>query len=198
MGIINNGLIKKFFVDAAVAAYRFVKFGTDDDHVAQSAAATDLSIGVSDSMGADAAEDSLDVVIDGAAEIEAGGTITRGQRVVPDSDGKAVAATPASIVQTIIAGGAAGAHVVTGIETTDTLLAVIEIDATDASETFADLTSEFTISDDDEIDNAAGTTTTGSGLLVTYRKALKRSPGIAAQSMASGDIGSVILAPADI
>ncbi len=74
----------------------------------------------------------------------------------------------AGIVQTIIAGGAAGAHTVTGIKTTDTLLAVIEMDFTDASETGADLLSEFTISATDTIDNTAGTDTSGGFLLVTY------------------------------
>jgi len=74
----------------------------------------------------------------------------------------------ASIVQTIIAGGAAGNHTVTGIKTTDTLVAVIEMDFTDASETGADLLSEFTISAANTINNAAGTDTTGGFLLVTY------------------------------
>lgn len=69
---------------------------------------------------------------------------------------------------TIIGGGAAGAHVVTGIAVGDNLVAVLQIDATDVSETYADLTAEFTISDTDEIDNAGGTDTTGCGLVVVY------------------------------
>lgn len=72
------------------------------------------------------------------------------------------------IVQTIIPGAVAGAHTVTGIKTTDTLLAVIEMDFTDASETGADLLSEFTISAANTIDNTAGTDTSGGFLLVTY------------------------------
>jgi hypothetical protein len=69
---------------------------------------------------------------------------------------------------TIIAGGTAGAHTVTGIKTTDTLVSVLFVDFTDASETGSDLTSEFSISAADEIDNTAGTDTTGGFLIVTY------------------------------
>jgi hypothetical protein len=73
-----------------------------------------------------------------------------------------------TIKATLIAGGAAGNHTVTGIQTTDNLVAVLQVDATDASETYADLTSEFTISAADTINNAGGTNTTGCGLLVVY------------------------------
>lgn len=69
---------------------------------------------------------------------------------------------------TLIAGGAAGDHTVTGIRPADTLVAVLFVDATDASETYSDLTAEFTISADDTINNAGGTDTTGGGLVVIY------------------------------
>jgi len=52
--------------------------------------------------------------------------------------------------------------VVTGILTGDTLVGVIDVT------TPAALTSEFTVSDDDEIDNTGGTNTTGKNLLVTW------------------------------
>ncbi|KKK47210.1 hypothetical protein LCGC14_3157480, partial [marine sediment metagenome] len=78
-------------------------------------------------------------------------------------------AIPRNAVETtILAGGAAGNHTVTGIKTRDTLVSVLEVDFTDASETGADLTSEFTISAADTINNAAGTDTTGGFLIVTY------------------------------
>jgi len=73
-----------------------------------------------------------------------------------------------TVKATLIAGGAAGDHTVTGITTDDNLVAVLQIDATDASETYADLTAEFSISAADTINNAGGTDTTGSGLLVVY------------------------------
>jgi len=69
---------------------------------------------------------------------------------------------------TLIAGGAAGDHTVSGIRVGDNLVAVLQIDATDASETYDDLTAEFSITGDDTINNAGGTNTTGSGLVVIY------------------------------
>jgi len=65
----------------------------------------------------------------------------------------------------IVAGGAAGAHAVTGIATVDRLAAVYRVPAAAA---IVDLTSEFTVSAADEIDNAGGTDTTGDQLLVIY------------------------------
>jgi hypothetical protein len=73
-----------------------------------------------------------------------------------------------AVKATLIAGGAAGDHTVSGISTGDHLVAVLQVDATDASETYADLTSEFTISAADTINNTGGTDTTGCGLLVVW------------------------------
>ena len=86
------------------------------------------------------------------------------------SGGKVIeGAIPRNAVKTtIIAGGAAGAHTVTGIKVTDELVAVLHQDYTDASETGADITSEFSITAADTIDNTAGTATTGGFLVVTY------------------------------
>lgn len=67
----------------------------------------------------------------------------------------------------LINGGSAGAHTVTGITTDDDLIAVFEQDGT--SGLLTDLTSEFTVSDVDEIDNTSGTATTSDKLLVIYQ-----------------------------
>lgn len=79
----------------------------------------------------------------------------------------------------VIAGGAAGAHTVTGISPGsggdqpsnlgDALIAVLQLvgAGTDVTD-IADLTSEFSISADDEIDNAGGTATTGDKLVVVW------------------------------
>lgn len=76
-----------------------------------------------------------------------------------------------AVQSTIIAGGGAGAHTVTGIKPGDILVSVLHADFTDASETGADITGEFTISAADAINNAAGTVTTGGFLVVTYLSA---------------------------
>jgi hypothetical protein len=72
------------------------------------------------------------------------------------------------VKSTIIDGGAAGDHTVTGIKVGDNLVAVLQVDATDATETYADLTSEFSITGDDTINNTGGTDTTGCGLVVIW------------------------------
>jgi hypothetical protein len=81
-----------------------------------------------------------------------------------------VLATGTGTRQDAIAGGAAGALVLTGIKATDRLISVLRVnrDATAANIDVTDVTAEFTISDDDEIDNTGGTNTTGDALIVTW------------------------------
>jgi hypothetical protein len=68
-----------------------------------------------------------------------------------------------------ISGGAAGDHTVTGIKTTDYLLSVMHWTPTTLVP--ADLTSEFTISAANTINNTGGTATTGDFLVVYYIEA---------------------------
>lgn len=96
MSMQNKGLIKTFLAGATINPYRIVKFGADDDHVVQGAAASDSLIGVADRLGADAAEDRCDVVLQGVTKVELGGTVARGALVTADADGRAVAAAPAA------------------------------------------------------------------------------------------------------
>lgn len=69
------------------------------------------------------------------------------------------------VFSTTISGGSAGAHAVTGITFDDDIVAVLHF--TSGALT-TDLTSEFTISDNDEIDNTSGTDTTGDQLFVVW------------------------------
>lgn len=98
----NVGLTKTLIAVAAIAAYRVVKFGATDTEVAQAAASTDLSIGVSDLGGA--AAEPTDVIVDGIAFVEYGGTVTRGAKLTADADGKAIAAAPAAGVNAQVIG----------------------------------------------------------------------------------------------
>ena len=86
-------LIENFDAEAAVAPYRVVTPGTADHAVVQGSAATDVLIGVTDRLGADAAGDRIDVITAGVAMVEYGGTITRGARLTSDANGAVVAAT---------------------------------------------------------------------------------------------------------
>lgn len=69
----------------------------------------------------------------------------------------------------IITGGAAGAHTVTGIAVGDQLLSVIHLIGSGTALTGGeDLTSEFTITAADTIDNTGGTASTNGKLIVIY------------------------------
>lgn len=73
-----------------------------------------------------------------------------------------------AVRQAVVAGGAAGNFTVTGIKTRDTLVSVLFVDATDASEAVANRTAEFTITAANTINNTGGTTAAGGFLIVTY------------------------------
>lgn len=103
----NEGLTKNFNAGAAIARFRIVKFGTSDTEVVQADAVGDALIGIADSLGADAAGEPVDVIMGGIAEVEFGGTITRGDLLTTDADGRAVAAAPASGANNSVIGRAA-------------------------------------------------------------------------------------------
>ena len=80
-----------------------------------------------------------------------------------------------AVKTTVIDGGAAGDHTVTGIAVGDALRSVLKLDFTLVEGTpntrtwdAEDLTAEFEITAANTINNAGGTDTTGSGLLVVY------------------------------
>jgi hypothetical protein len=78
-------LVLNYTSGAAVAANRIVKMASDTT-VIQGAAAADSLIGVNTEL-------SLDIAMGGVAEIEAGGSITRGALVTSDTVGRAVTAS---------------------------------------------------------------------------------------------------------
>lgn len=88
----NELFIKACYAGAAILPFRIVKHGAADGFAIQAAAAADFSFGVSDSLGAAAANDPVDIIRGGIAEVSYGGTITRGQPVTSNADGQAVAA----------------------------------------------------------------------------------------------------------
>lgn len=69
---------------------------------------------------------------------------------------------------TLVAGGSAGAHTVTGIAVGDELAFVGHFSTAASIATLADLTSEFSISDTNEIDNTDGTDTSSDQLMVIW------------------------------
>lgn len=99
----NANLVKNFVAEAAIGKYRIVKFGTADGQVVQGAAAADLLVGVSTDIAA-AINERCDVIVDGQADVEYGGAVTRGALLTSDATGKAVAAAPAAGVNNRIIG----------------------------------------------------------------------------------------------
>ena len=203
------------FINAAVAAgtiggFRLLRHGSEDGAVLQGAGTGAALVGVADGWLTDsgaisyASGDTVDVHRAGVVPVEYGGSVTRGDPLTSDANGKAVSATRAEVVQAVIAGGAAGNHTVTGLAAADTLISVLRADVeldTGTSATgnkiqnLTNITSEFTVSAANTINNTAGTNTTGDVLLVTYRKAPVHIIGYAEKSGVSGDIGEVFVAP---
>ena len=91
----NPMLIKNYTAEAAIAAYRIVKPGAADGGVLQAAAATDALMGVTGSV-APASGERVDVIKSGIAQVELGGTVTRGGPITADASGKGVAAAPSA------------------------------------------------------------------------------------------------------
>lgn len=121
--------------------------------------------------------DVVDVDCIGLLLVESGGAVAVGAGVVSDATGRAVTITAAQAGAgtsvTAIAGGSAGNHTVTGITTSDALISVVRLnrDATAANIDLSTITSEFTITAANTINNAGGTDTTGDTLLITYADA---------------------------
>lgn len=111
----NPGLQKNYAAEAAIAAYRIVKFGAADGGILQSAAAADKHVGVIDRMPAAVAGDRLDVTRSGIAEVEYGGTVAAGDLLTADASGRAIAVTAGAGTNVRVIGVAEVAGVVSDI-----------------------------------------------------------------------------------
>lgn len=97
--------IKTYIAGAAIPKRRIVKFGTSDNAVilGAGAAATEFLIGVTTEIDA-ASGEPVDVIRDGIADVEYGGTVVRGGPITADATGRAVAAAPAAGVNNRVIG----------------------------------------------------------------------------------------------
>ena len=190
----NEGLVKTYDAGGTINEYRIVKFGSSDSSVLQSGASTDKFAGVAClPKGATASTgDSVDVIKSGIADVTYGGTVTRGDRLTSDADGKAISAESLFGTKTaVVNGGSAGNITVTGIATTDVLEAVLYFPISTGTVTsVSDLASEFSITAANTINNTGGTATTGGKLEVRYRRRVSVI-GTAEKSGVSGDLGAV-------
>lgn len=93
----NPLLDKTFTAGGTVNPYRLCKFGGSDTAIVQAAAASDAIIGVSGQIGA-ASGEVIDITLVGVGEVQAGGSITRGNQVTSDANGKAVVASDGNVI----------------------------------------------------------------------------------------------------
>ena len=100
----NPTLIKTYGTEAIVNPNRICKWGTADTMVVQAAASTDVLIGLSGRLGASVSGDRCDVTRAGIEKVLYGGTITKGDPLTSDANGKAVKANPGAGVNAYIVG----------------------------------------------------------------------------------------------
>ena len=91
----NDGLIKTFYADGALAGRKLVTFGTGKLKVKEATAATDALIGVTTQIGSEG-NGRVDVIFSGITEANAGGTITKGDVLTSDANADAVTASQAT------------------------------------------------------------------------------------------------------
>lgn len=117
MGYYLNPVHKSFRAGGAISPFRLVRHGTADDTVVQASAVGDALIGVNVNINVPGAQARVDIVISGVAEVEYGGTVTRGALLTTDASGRAVVAAPAAGTNNRIIGVALEAGVVGDIGT---------------------------------------------------------------------------------
>ena len=99
----NPPLVKTSTAGAAVAKRRIVKHGASAGLVIQGADAAAALIGVTPEIAADSGE-RCDVIKAGIADVEFGGSVSRGGPITSDSVGRAVAASPGAGANAYIIG----------------------------------------------------------------------------------------------
>lgn len=112
-----EGTILAFVNEAPIRPYRLATLGAQDGSVKQAAAATDFPLGVFKWRGGDKlyshtgpiapstsqfdpvpVANQVDVVLSDIAEVEYGATVTRGQALTTDANGRAIPAATGNLV----------------------------------------------------------------------------------------------------
>lgn len=108
---VTSSTIKGFNAEAAIPKNRIVKHGAADGGAIVGAAVADALFGVSYQLDTDSGK-TVDVVTEGMAAVEYGGTVARGNPLTSDATGRAIAAAPAIGANNRIIGFAQRAGVV--------------------------------------------------------------------------------------
>lgn len=81
--------------ETAVAPYRIVKVGTEQNSVVEATDATERLLGVSNAAASDTADDAVGVITSGTAKVYASAAISIGDEVTATTAGAAVTTTTA-------------------------------------------------------------------------------------------------------
>ncbi len=95
--------VRSFVAEAAISANRVVTFGATDDNVLTAVAVTSTLIGIVEGVSPVLGE-RVDVVMTGIADLQIGGSVTRGGYITVDAQGRGVAAAPAAGVNNNVIG----------------------------------------------------------------------------------------------
>ena len=187
----RTGSLIPFEAGEALAIHRIVKHGGEDGKVIHATGGGDAPLGVTDRPARTG--ETVDVSVYGEAAVDYGGDVGRGALLGSGADGKAVEVQRPALSSALADGAAANTDIaVTGIAVGDELIGVVSLDGTSSS----DLLSAASIHAADTI---RITSSTASGkLLVVWRKPAASVIGRALVAGAAGDIGQVLLAPAEI
>ena len=85
-----GAFIKSYTASGALPGRRIVKFAAIQGAIVAATAATDALIGLSDMLAA-ADGQTADVIMSGSGELELGGTVSAGDPITSDANGKGVA-----------------------------------------------------------------------------------------------------------
>lgn len=91
----NVGLVKTFIAGGSIAPHTIIKFGTHDRDALAASAATDKFAGVAGlPVGVSAAaNEPIDVIKSGVADVIYGGTVAVGDMLTTDAQGRAIVAS---------------------------------------------------------------------------------------------------------
>lgn len=92
----NRDIVKNYNSEGDILPCRLVKFGSNDYGVVQASASSDKIVGVSVPLITVASGDTVDVAQDGIADVQLGGTVTRGDLLTSDANGCAITAAPSA------------------------------------------------------------------------------------------------------
>lgn len=102
----NRDIIKSYSAEGTILPCRMVKPGAADYGVVVAAAVSDKIIGVTMPLVSVVSGDTVEVMHDGIADLQLGGTVVRGDFLTSDANGQGLAAAPVGGTNNMVVGRA--------------------------------------------------------------------------------------------